>query len=796
MENIYILEVNKPLIFYASNQKIEHAINITGVIFQQEILTIFGWVIGKSEIYLERISSKKITKITSNKNISSHDELIYFEKKITDIKDDYLLRWKLFDKNKSSFLFSLNYKEKAVILETSLDELGVAGKIENIDDEGIHGWFALNEYFGRSIQVRLSAGSTTLSRALSTINRFDVMDEIGATQAFNFRIPIDNIMNSAHLLSNESIYIELNNYEMVLEVEAEFINQLKILIKSTNEFKSIATRGNAEIKFNSIKKINQEKNISSPPSTKAIAFYLPQYHPIAENNQWWGEGFTEWKKVVSAKCAFQGHYQPQIPGALGFYDASEYKTLMAQAQLAEKYNLYGFCFYYYWFNGRRVLSKPLDNYITNKINFPFMICWANENWTRRWDGQENEILLKQENSLENDLSLIDDVIPILQCSNYIINPDGGKWLLVYKPSLIENSELLFNAWRKRASEFGMKLHISCIDNFSTENYYSYGVDSSIQFPPISNNLNRINDYFDLKNGYENVNIFDYDEISEKFTDEYLISSGINIYPGVIPGWDNSPRRGPLANIVHGNTPRKFNQWIRNVCKFQNEKKIDSERFLFINAWNEWAEGAHLEPDEKNEEQYLQALSDGLLEADLCEQTFQPTMQTEVLIKKLQESGALNYSSSFLSISKFSNSEPSSISLAKKHIANGRNNFLFIIDSINGRPLQKEVMRIDKRYGLYITGWWATTTPYDHKHQTFIHLSNNDASYWGHSSKNQDRPDVKEKYPNLHSNGFIMNFTIEEVPAGKYSLTFIVTLRDDRSNELQSYEYGLDNINIF
>lgn len=205
---------------------------------------------------------------------------------------------------------------------------------------------------------------------------------------------------------------------------------------------------------------------------KPIAFYLPQFHRVTENDLWWGQGFTEWTNVAKGKPNFDGHYQPHIPKDLGFYDLANVEVMRKQATLAEQYGLHGFCFYYYRFkNGRRILEKPLNNYIESDINFPFCYCWANENWTKTWDGLDKEILLEQNHDSYDDIDFINEVMPSLKDERYI-KVDGKPMLLVYRVDLFKDIKKTVKRWREIAIEQGLPgLHL-CAVQF-------YGVDDQM-----------------------------------------------------------------------------------------------------------------------------------------------------------------------------------------------------------------------------------------------------------------------------------------------------------------------------
>ena len=187
---------------------------------------------------------------------------------------------------------------------------------------------------------------------------------------------------------------------------------------------------------------------------KPIAIYLPQFHPILENDEWWGKGFTEWTNVTKAQPRFEGHYQPHLPSDLGFYDLRLEEARLAQEELAKNFGIYGFCYYHYWFNGKRVLHEPLDRKMQNpKEDLPFMMCWANENWTRTWDGADHQVLLKQEYGFEDDLAHIKHLIAFFTDNRYI-KVNGKPIFIVYRPKLFPDIKKTIAIWRKAVQEAG------------------------------------------------------------------------------------------------------------------------------------------------------------------------------------------------------------------------------------------------------------------------------------------------------------------------------------------------------
>lgn len=344
--------------------------------------------------------------------------------------------------------------------------------------------------------------------------------------------------------------------------------------------------------------------------TKAIAFFLPQFHPIPENDAWWGKGFTEWSNVTRARPMYPGHAQPVLPGELGFYDLRLPEIRERQAELARSAGIHGFCYYHYWFNGRRVLERPLDEIVQmGSPDFPFCVCWANENWTRRWDGMEQEILLRQQHSLASDRRFITDLLPYLEDERYI-RVDGKPVVLVYRPDLMHDASDTAAVWRDECRRAGIgDLHL-CAVQFRTSDPRPLGFDAAVEFPPHHFPAPEITKRVPgLTHGFEGV-ITDYRAgveslIARPPQPEY------RLHRGVMPSWDNTARRLHAATIHHGATPELYEAWLRSAINHRRPGPPDAEQLVFINAWNEWAEGTVLEPRRDIGDAYLRATARAL-----------------------------------------------------------------------------------------------------------------------------------------------------------------------------------------
>jgi lipopolysaccharide biosynthesis protein len=337
---------------------------------------------------------------------------------------------------------------------------------------------------------------------------------------------------------------------------------------------------------------------------KIFAFYLPQFHPIPENDRWWGKGFTEWSKVTRARKQFADHYQPHVPERLGLYDLRLPETRARQAALAQSYGIHGFCYYYYWFGTKTLLERPVREMLrSGEPDMPFCLCWANENWTRRWNGDERELLIEQRYGPELDGALIDDLMPFFLDRRYL-RVAGAPVLVVYKPSAIPEPQATIARWRAAARRWGLPdLHLVAALTFDLTDPRPLGFDAAVEFPPHGDALA--------------ADAYPVDGIEERFSGSVLdYRSAVarqlalpprpfRTYRTAMAGWDNTARLGERSTIYHGSSPDVYEKWLRALVA---EARLgDPEhRLVFVNAWNEWAEGAHLEPDQRFGTGYLEA----------------------------------------------------------------------------------------------------------------------------------------------------------------------------------------------
>jgi lipopolysaccharide biosynthesis protein len=351
--------------------------------------------------------------------------------------------------------------------------------------------------------------------------------------------------------------------------------------------------------------------LSDRLDVKLIAYYLPQFHRFEENDLWWGKGFTEWTNVTKATPRFAGHYQPKLPGDLGFYDLSNVAVMREQAAMAKKFGLSGFCFHFYWFGGKRLMETPILNFHEAKdIDFNYSLCWANENWSRRWDGAENEMLIGQKHSPEDDVAFIEYVAKYFADKRYT-RIDGKPVLTIYRPDILPDAKATVKRWRAALKKLGFPgVYLVATNSFGFTDYKKFGFDALSEFPPHAIEAETINlkvkKYDDRYVG----GVFDYNSLVSWQKNRKNIPNGV-LFPGVMPAWDNVARRPLAGHVFHNSTPEGYREWLVHAIERVRKTNPENQRVVMINAWNEWAEGAYLEPDRINGYAYLWATASAI-----------------------------------------------------------------------------------------------------------------------------------------------------------------------------------------
>ena len=346
-------------------------------------------------------------------------------------------------------------------------------------------------------------------------------------------------------------------------------------------------------------------------SLKPVAFYLPQFHPIPENDEWWGKGFTEWTNVTRASPLFEGHRQPRLPTETGFYDLRVPEVRLHQEELASDHGIHGFCYYFYWFNGRRVLERPLqDKFSDQGADLPFCLFWANERWTRTWSFKGQDVLMEQTYSSEDAEALIQHLIPMFRDPRYI-KVDGKPVFVVYHPIQINIWNTYEHVFRQRVAEAGFPGLYLCmvLKSKRQSNHQDFNCDAMIEFPPsMAPGMKRMREVAEERYG---------DRFFEPHEGRLMLHrrlmqgfikrkyEGQTVHRTVVTDFDNTARMGKQAMILPDAAPEVYGKWLRQACADTMERHQGDARLVFIFAWNEWAEGAYLEPDEHHGRAYLE-----------------------------------------------------------------------------------------------------------------------------------------------------------------------------------------------
>ena len=355
---------------------------------------------------------------------------------------------------------------------------------------------------------------------------------------------------------------------------------------------------------------------------RVIAFYLPQYHPIPENDEWWGKGFTEWTNVGKAKALFKGHYQPRVPSDLGYYDLRVPETRKAQADMAREYGVEGFCYWHYWFgNGKRLIERPFNEVVASgEPDFPFCLAWANETWKGFAHGLKNRNVLIEQlyPGIEDYTAHFYEVLPAFKDKRYI-TVDDKPLFMIYRPLVNLEVKLFIETWRKLAMENGLKgIYFigHCIDhNYSIKEIFSGGFDA-VNTTRLFN-YTKNNRSFSQKIYYRLNKIFrgvplavPYEKAAKYFifSEEDRID---NVFPSIIPGWDHTARSGREGLVLTDSTPDFFEKHVKDVIEVVEDKKKD-HKIIFLKSWNEWAEGNYMEPDLRWGKKYLEVLKRQLI----------------------------------------------------------------------------------------------------------------------------------------------------------------------------------------
>lgn len=353
---------------------------------------------------------------------------------------------------------------------------------------------------------------------------------------------------------------------------------------------------------------------------RAIALYLPQFHPVPENDAWWGPGFTEWTNTAKAKPLFAGHAQPHVPADLGFYDLRVAETRQAQAALARRHGIEAFCYYHYWFAGRRMLERPFDEVLASGApDFPFCLCWANETWTGVWHGAPNRILVEQTYPGRADHEAHFAALRPAFADPRYLRVDGKPLFLLYKPEKLPDPVATLALWRSLAEAAGLGgLYVVGMSARPDWDPRASGFDAKVVLPLIMTRgwVSRRRPLAWARMQYEiwrrRPTMLSYPDFVDREMPRQVAE--YEAYPCLVHAWDNTPRAGANGVVLHGNTPTLFRRLLDGAVRVLQDKPPD-RRLLFLKAWNEWAEGNHLEPDLAHGDAWLREIAAALGSAD-------------------------------------------------------------------------------------------------------------------------------------------------------------------------------------
>ena len=403
--------------------------------------------------------------------------------------------------------------------------------------------------------------------------------------------------------------------------------QIKVKMKKTEKLKFSRAELCKYIDYVQNNQLDKSKFVDIAPDDREftntdinlIAFYLPQFHSFPANDDWFGKGFSEWTNATKTVPQYIGHYQPHLPYDVGFYNLETEHIFKRQIELAKMYGIKGFSFYYYWFSGNKIMEKPIQMFLKNKsLDMPFCMFWANENWSHLWgNGADEKILYKQEIVNGDAEKFMADILPYMKDERYI-KIDNKPLLMIYNPEIYSKEILIafIDKIRQIAKDNGFSdLYINTImkpfmKKGEYKNYLnSIHFDGIVEFLPgcMHNLFNKVKKK--VLNPLFKGNFLDVKEFVEN--KKYLYKTDARVFKGIFPMWDNSPRRCYRGATIFESSPQIYKKWLKDIIKWTKINNPKNEQYIFINAWNEWAEGAHLEPDQKYGYAYLQATKEAL-----------------------------------------------------------------------------------------------------------------------------------------------------------------------------------------
>jgi hypothetical protein len=485
---------------------------------------------------------------------------------------------------------------------TKKTRTGKFGSIDQIIQNGVRGWFVDLEAKEKTQDISLYINGNFVGEGITNLYRADIAELVGNEHSYGFNLYWDLDLLSKVIFDLDQ---EAKNVQIMVRVNESGVEIPFRKNISGKEFKMIAA-----LKSEIMSKDLIEHGLDYSPELnssdiKVIAFFLPQFHPFPENDKFWGKGFTEWTNVAKNKKRFRDHLPINSHGELGFYDLRVDEVRAEQIKLAQSYGIHGFCYYYYQFGDSVIMDAPLRAMLNSPGNkMPFCICWANESWTRRWDGSENEVLIEQPKLEPGDNTLPMRIAEIVSDERYIRINDKPL-IVIYRPDIIEHVQELLAGWRQYFRDVGIgEVHFCMAESFDAKNPYDLGFDSSLEFPPHGLQAPLKTELFVDENDNFEGHVFDYRDVV--FRQMENTTPNYTRFPGLMVGWDNTARRGSKGNVFVNSDPFEYEIWLRRKFEVAARTLKEGSRYVFVNAWNEWAEGAVLEPGQHHGRGYLEA----------------------------------------------------------------------------------------------------------------------------------------------------------------------------------------------
>ena len=476
----------------------------------------------------------------------------------------------------------------------------VTGSVDRMTRWEVEGWAWMPDHPTQALEVRAVLDGIVIGRAIANQFRQDLADYGLGNGRYGYNIQFDSpvIGNTAPVIEPcLPLHQTLPGLTSLPSISREDLatrprGDIETLLREHESFTAAGPHFE-EFDPGILEQARDHLSTNQPPWV--IAFYLPQFHAIAENDKFWGQGFTEWRQLPRGISRFPGHYQPRTPRDLGFYNLLELDSLNQQATLAQAAGITAFAYYYYWFNGNRVLEKPLEVLLNSESDVPFMIIWANENWTRTWDGSESSVLLQQDYRESDDEALVADLARHFTDRRYL-RIQTRPLFVIYNPVNIPNASKIIEKWRQLLrSRHMLDPLIFMAQTFGARDPREFGLDGAIEFPPhkLSNNLpgrKTPDAYSPSFTG----RVIDYEDFVLASTSEP--QPEFPLIKTAVPSWDNESRRPNRGLCLEEISPTKFENWLRTLCVKAIKAPVHGQPIVAINAWNEWAEGAYLEPD--------------------------------------------------------------------------------------------------------------------------------------------------------------------------------------------------------